>query len=513
MSKPTMKHTAAQALKFAEAAAEHKRTHKRDFFNGYPKQKAFFNLGADTRERMFMAGTQVGKSEAGSFEAACHLTGEYPDDWKGKRFARPVRMWAAGVTSLDVRNIIQRKLCGEPGVTSDFGTGMIPRDRFADKPTMSRGIAEAYDTIQVTHRTNGVVDGISTCHFKSYEQGRQKFQGDTIDVGWADEEADNEIYSEFLSRLRGDGILYTAFTPLLGQTELVQRFMSEGRVDCGVVNMELKDAQHFTTEEKAKRLAGYRSFERDAREKGIPLLGTGLVFADFPEDTILHDRDPASFPEYWPWLAGCDFQHASGSDSAQAHPFGYVLACVDPDADIIYLVREVKIKGSFPLNHANAILNYPAGDAKIAWGHDGARHDFSSGQSIAEIYRRLNLKMLPTWATFPRGGYSFEQGIEAMSASFATGRLLVHKSMVAWREEFRFYHRDGLQVVKVRDDLMSATRVLVMQIRSAQLLDADRHSADFKRKSQTAKYSTWGDGPGEINIFTGRVNEGSDYGL
>jgi hypothetical protein len=73
-----MKHTAAQALKFAEAAAEHKRTHKRDFFNGYPKQKEFFNLGADTRERMFMAGTQVGKSEAGSFEAACHLTGNIP---------------------------------------------------------------------------------------------------------------------------------------------------------------------------------------------------------------------------------------------------------------------------------------------------------------------------------------------------------------------------------------------------------------------------------------------------
>src|SRR5262249_14767750 len=52
----------------------------------YPKQAAFHAAGATARERLLMAGNQLGKTLAGGFEVAMHMTGRYPSWWRGKRF-------------------------------------------------------------------------------------------------------------------------------------------------------------------------------------------------------------------------------------------------------------------------------------------------------------------------------------------------------------------------------------------------------------------------------------------
>ena len=60
------------------------------------------------------------------------LTGLYPDWWEGRRFDRPVHAWAAGRTTMTVRNIIQAKLCGPVAFAGKrrtvAGTGLIPID-------------------------------------------------------------------------------------------------------------------------------------------------------------------------------------------------------------------------------------------------------------------------------------------------------------------------------------------------------------------------------------------------
>src|SRR3954469_1915723 len=56
------------------------------FYDPYPKQLAFHAPGATARERLLMAGNQLGKTLAGGFEVAMHMTGRYPDWWCGKRF-------------------------------------------------------------------------------------------------------------------------------------------------------------------------------------------------------------------------------------------------------------------------------------------------------------------------------------------------------------------------------------------------------------------------------------------
>src|SRR5262249_20104526 len=61
---------------------------KLKYFRPYPRQREYFEAGAKYRERLLMAGNQVGKSYAGAMEVAIHATGRYPEWWKGYRFDR-----------------------------------------------------------------------------------------------------------------------------------------------------------------------------------------------------------------------------------------------------------------------------------------------------------------------------------------------------------------------------------------------------------------------------------------
>lgn len=177
--------------------------------------------GAEYRERLFMAANRCGKTEAGAAEMACHLTGFYPPGWNGKRFDKPVRAWAAGVTNESTRDVVQAKLIGPPESTEAWGTGYIPKAALLDTAT-ARSIANALDTVSVQHASGGA----SLLQFKSYEKGREKWQGAALEVIWMDEEPPLDIYTEALTRTNETGgIVYITFTPLKGMSEVVTRFL------------------------------------------------------------------------------------------------------------------------------------------------------------------------------------------------------------------------------------------------------------------------------------------------
>src|SRR5215475_14094066 len=78
------------------------------YYQPYARQLEFHAAGAQSRERLLMAGNQIGKTLAGGFEAAMHATGRYPQWWKGKRFDRPTNGWACGVSGEVTRDTVQR---------------------------------------------------------------------------------------------------------------------------------------------------------------------------------------------------------------------------------------------------------------------------------------------------------------------------------------------------------------------------------------------------------------------
>lgn len=213
-----------------------KRKRQRKFFELYPEtgplrrelytqHMKFFALGADFSERGMIAANRVGKTWGiGAYEVTCHLTGQYPDWWTGKRFSDPVSAWAAGDTSQTTRDVIQQALMGVSGEgqEGELGSGMIPGRLLRGKPTAARGISGAFDTAAVQH----VSGGTSVLGFKSFDQGRKKFQGTAKEVVWLDEEPPLEVYTECLTRtMTVNGIVLCTFTPLEGATDVVNLFL------------------------------------------------------------------------------------------------------------------------------------------------------------------------------------------------------------------------------------------------------------------------------------------------
>lgn len=171
-------------------------------------------------ERAAIAANRVGKTWGiGGYEVALHLTGEYPEWWEGHRFDHPVDVWAAGDTSETTRDIVQHALMGPLG---QLGEGLIPQSKIIGEPTKRMGVSGAIDTGRVQHTSGGV----SLIGFKSYDQGRKKFQGTAKHVVWCDEEPPSDVYDECLLRLMTtQGLMICTFTPLEGLSAVTLRFM------------------------------------------------------------------------------------------------------------------------------------------------------------------------------------------------------------------------------------------------------------------------------------------------
>lgn len=192
-------------------------------FEPYEKQLEFYKKGSIDRERLLMAANQVGKTFCGSREVSYHLTGLYPDWWPGHRFNRPIAVWCGSETADVTRDTVQKNLVGEPAERSLWGTEAIPGDYLLET-RMKRGTPDAIDTMTVRHVPSG---GTSICGFKSYDQGRKKWQGSKRDLVWMDEEPPEDVYSEALTRTNAvpDGRLMLTFTPLSGISEVVAGFL------------------------------------------------------------------------------------------------------------------------------------------------------------------------------------------------------------------------------------------------------------------------------------------------
>jgi phage terminase large subunit-like protein len=194
----------------------------------YPKQMKFFALEAEADEIALFGGNRTGKTHCGCFADVLHLTGLYPSWWPGRKFERPINMWVATDTGKNTRDILQEKFCGTPGMEQKYGTGMIPGDLLVRR-TVKHGLADAFESVFVRH----VSGGISTLQFKSYDQGREAFQGTRQDRIHLDEEPKLEIYSECNMRLMStvpgekNGTLILTETPMLGVSDLMITFLPD----------------------------------------------------------------------------------------------------------------------------------------------------------------------------------------------------------------------------------------------------------------------------------------------
>ena len=379
----------------------------------------------------------------GGYELTMHLTGDYPDWWVGRRFDHPIRAWAAGDTSQTVRDIIQTKLLGPPG---EYGTGLIPGDLILNTKNKAGSVPDTVESVAVQH----VTGGISHLGLKSYDQKRKSFQGTEQDIIWLDEECSIGIYAECLLRtMTTDGLVMCTFTPLSGLSETVLSFMPAGKVpeeftDTGkyIVTATWDDAPHLTEKQKTELLQSIPAYQRDARSKGIPQLGSGAIYPILEDDIIV---EPFDLPPTWPKAYALDVGWRKTAALWMAW---------DQQSDVIYLYSEYYRGQAEPSIHAEAIK---ARGKWIPGVIDPAARGRSQkdGSRLVDDYTDHGLNI--TYAL-----NAVESGLLAVWQRLSTGRLKVFSSLQSFLAEYRIYRRDeNGKIVKENDHLMDDMRYLI----------------------------------------------------
>ena len=450
------------------------------FYSPYPKQIKFHNASSEYHEILLMAANRVGKTMAAAAQAAMHALGIYPDWYQGRKFKKAPVIWCAGVSGAAVRDSIQKLLIGD---IANPGTGFLPVGTY--ETVAARSVADLVDTITVNH----VSGSKSRINLKMYEQGREKFQADSVDFVWLDEEPDDDVYMEALTRTYANsGYLVMTFTPLKGLSKVVKRFTREKSAHRCVINMTIEDALHISDEDRKRQIDSYDVHQQEARAYGRPVLGSGIIFPVMRRDIACDPFPMDNVPFYWQELAGIDFA-GSGEDG---HPTAAVKLLYNTQDDIIYVTNTYRRKGGTPMVHAAALRAW--GKVPFAWPHDGLQHDKSSGVPLKDIYKNEGLNMLTDNARFEDGDNGVEAGITALLMRMETGRLKIFSHLTDLFEEMDGYYRDEGKIVKIEDDLICALRYSAgMCLRFAKRVSAPKGKMGHYAIEDSAPYDSYND--------------------
>jgi phage terminase large subunit-like protein len=428
--------------------------HDRLYFRNYKPhqgQRDFHAAGLTAKERMIRAANRWGKSLAGSAEVSMHLTGCYPDDWNGYVYDRPTKFWVAGLTNAETFQVLKKYYVGDMG-----STGWIDPSLIISENKQSH--------IYYIRHASG---GISELRFKSYEQGRESFQGATIDGAHLDEEPPYNIYSETLTRTMATspghhGMIILTMTPLKGVTQMVLHFsQTEEEAEEGkdpvvrnvapleVVNSRAyisgtwDEASHLNEDEKKRMISSYSPHERDARTKGIPSIGSGLIYPVREEQYVI---SPIQIPDHWPRCFGLDF--------GWHHPTAAVFLAHDQDNDVVYAYAEYSASHLTPQHHAYQLIRQGADWMPGAYDHAGEASNQSDGSNVVDLYREAGLRYM-----VPADKRSVNKGIYTNLQRMENGKFKVFSTLHKFLTEIRMYARDeNGKIKKGNDDLMDAWR-------------------------------------------------------
>lgn len=409
-------------------------------FVPYPCQLPFINTTSLTSA--LIAGNQCGKTVSVSYMVSCHLTGLYPDWWRGIRIPYATEWWAAGVTAGRVRDTIQRKLFGNIG---RMGTGMIPKHLINMETILKKtGTPMALDRVDIKN-----VDGDwSNIQFFSYDQGLEKFMGTTLDGGaWCDEEPPSDINTEIKTRVSArDALLLYSFTPVDGITPLYDDLMTSEKVF--KVFISQSEVPHFTKEALSRLHEGMSEAELSARRDGKPVIGAGKIF-NFSEEE--YTIEPFEIPAHWRRLGGLDV--------GLTHPTGALMAAYDDDSKTVYITNEYRVKNKTAIDHSAHLKHW---GVKFMTDPSAFSRQIGSGVSTASIYMEEGLDL-------KRANNDVDAGISEVRKLIGSGRLYIFSTCTMLLKEMRTYRTKETaegksKIVKVDDDLVDPLRYTCIDI-------------------------------------------------
>lgn len=351
------------------------------------KQIAFHMC--NKKNRWVFGGNRSGKTECGAVETVWLARGIHPYRQNKKN----VQIWVVSLSTQVQRDVAQEKVLSY--LSKSWIKEIVMLSGRKDSP--QNGVID-YITIK------NIFGGESKIGFKSCDQGRDKFQGTSLDYVWFDEEPPEDIYKECRMRvLDRCGEIYGTMTPLKGLTWVYNTiYLNEGNdeeVWCEF--MEWADNPYLSPSEIKSLTASLSESELEARRYGKFINSGGQVYSEFDES--INVIEPFNVPQEW-------YDNIS-IDPGLNNPLSAHWYAVDYDNNIYVIAEHYETKQT---------VEYHA-------------------KKIKEICRRLN------WQTASNGMYS------ALIDSAANQRTLSSPKNVC-----ELFYDNGILVnPKVNKDLYS----------------------------------------------------------
>jgi phage terminase large subunit-like protein len=338
--------------------------------NRHQKQKAFHQNPA--RNRWVFGGNRTGKTECGAVEAVYWASCDHPS----RTFTKATSGWVVSLSTQVQRDVAQAKILRYLNKNDIVEIIMISGRR--DSP--QRGII---DYILIKNRLNT----ISKIGFRNCDQGREKFQGTSLDWVWFDEEPPHDIYQECLLRTmdRPNSCIWGTMTPLKGRTWVYEQIYLNPSQDPSIstTHMQWSDNPYLNEDEIKKMEASLSSDVLQTRKYGHFMDGTGLVFPEFSELNVI---DMLQIQNEW--------YTAISIDPGFTNPLAVLWLSVDPDENY-YVVADYSVSEKTVEHHAAAIrqisqqLNFPQnqqGNYDAIIDSAALQHTLGSPTSVAEQF-------------------------------------------------------------------------------------------------------------------------------
>ena len=411
----------------------------------HKKQIAFHKC--KKRNRWVFGGNRSGKTECGAVEAIWLARGCHPY----KKNRPNVFGWVVSLTMQVQRDVAQKKILE-----------YLRPDQIADIVMVSGRKDSPQTGIVDQIVVKNAFGGTSVIGFKSCDQGRERFQGSSLDFVWFDEEPPKEIYEECCMRVidrRGD--IFGTMTPLKGLTYLYEEIYLNPRNNPEIWYefMEWSDNPFLSRREIALLEQTMDETTLQSRRYGRFAAREGLVYPEFDES--VHVIEPFCVPPAW--------QETIAIDPGLRNPLSAHWYAVDYDGNV-YVVAEHYAAGLDIDAHAAAIgeICNALGWKRDAKGRIAALIDsaadsrtLAAEKSVCELFYERGI------LADPRVEKNVFAGIERVKSYLVRGNgrpdLFIFSHCVNMIREFKSYFWGrGEAPVKRDDHAMDELRYFAM---------------------------------------------------
>ena len=399
------------------------------------------------RNRWVFGGNRTGKTECGAVEVIYMARGCSPY----RKNKKDTVGWVVSLSKQVQRDVAQKKILEY--LNKEWIVEIVMLSGKRDYPESG-----VIDYIKIKN----VFGGVSTIGFKSCDQGREKFQGASLDYVWFDEEPPYDIYLECRMRVLDKmGEIFGTMTPLKGLSWVYDEIYlnSSNSVEVWYETMTWEDNPFLDKSEVEFFEQSLSSSDLESRKYGRFVSSSGLVYKEFDEQVNV--IEPFNVPVEW-------YDNIS-IDPGLNNPLSCHWYAVDYDGNV-YVIREHFEKNKDVDYHAEKIkeicreLNWK----QDYYGNYEALIDSAAGQrtlnglkSVAELFFERGISVNTKVNKDLFSGISLVKSYLKNAGN--TSRLFIFKNCVNMIREFKSYFwGDGDSPIKKDDHALDELRYYLM---------------------------------------------------